>query len=97
MKLQKELLLSIGLLSMTITAPASAAPVNVNQATAKVIAQNLTGIGMVKAQRIVDYCAKEHCDQAEDLMSVKGVGSKTIEKNRENLRFSNDVSMTQAD
>ena len=64
-----------------------AAPVNVNQATAAQISENLKGIGIVKAQRIVDYCQKNACSKPEDLTNVKGVGEKTIEKNRDNLIF----------
>lgn len=64
-----------------------AAPVNVNTADSQQIAAALNGIGMVKAERISAYCQKNRCSKAEDLLAVKGIGEKTLEKISEDLRF----------
>ena len=56
--------------------------VNVNEADAKTMAGVLTGIGVRRAQAIVDY--REQYGRfysAEELTAVKGIGQATIEKN----------------
>lgn len=65
--------------------PAQAAqPVDINTADATAIAENLNGIGPAKAQAIVAY-REEHGPFAtvDDLALVKGIGLKTIERNRD--------------
>lgn len=61
----------------------AAEPVNVNTAGAEEIASNLKGIGLSKAQAIVDYREKNgtfiHVDE---LVNVKGIGIRTIDQNR---------------
>ena len=77
------------LLATTLLAPfAWAGPVDVNSADAKTLAKELDGIGMSRAQAIVEH-RKAHgpFKSAEDLARVKGVGQKTVEQNRANLRF----------
>jgi competence protein ComEA len=65
---------------------AFAAPVDVNTADAETLASALVGIGQKKAEAIVSYRQINGPFQAiEDLAKVKGIGEKTIEKNRENL------------
>lgn len=67
---------------------ALAGPVDVNTADAKTLAKELDGVGMSKAQAIVDYRkANGPFKTAEDLTKVKGLGKKTVELNRQNLRF----------
>ncbi len=58
--------------------------VNVNTADAAAIAEELNGVGMKKAQAIIDY-RKEHGNfkTIEALTEVKGIGLKTVEKNRD--------------
>ncbi len=58
--------------------------VDINSASEKELTQ-LKGVGKVKAKAIVEY-RKGHCfkDMA-DLASVKGIGVKTIEKNKQNI------------
>lgn len=60
--------------------------VNLNTADAATIDRVLLNIGPAKAQAIVDY-RKEHgaFHTAEDLAMVKGVGLKTVEKNRDRI------------
>lgn len=75
-------------MSLLFATAASAAMVNVNQDSAKTLSAELNGVGMVKAQRIVNWCQQHRCSKAEDLLEVKGIGPKTIEKNRDSLSFS---------
>ena len=59
--------------------------VNINTANLKELC-TLSGIGKVKAQAIIDW-RKENGSFAniEDLMKVKGIGPKTLEKNKDRL------------
>jgi len=81
--------LGAALLAATLLGPvAMAGPVDVNTADAKTLAKELDGVGMSKAQAIVDYRkANGPFKTAEDLTKVKGLGKKTVELNRQNLRF----------
>lgn len=74
--------------AMLLAPAAFAGPVNVNSADAATLAKELNGVGLSKAQAIVDY-RKAHGPfrSAEDLAKVKGLGSKTVDRNRPNLRF----------
>ena len=74
--------------AMLIAPTAIAGPVNVNTADAKTLARELDGVGMAKAEAIVAYRQKNGpFKSAEDLAKVDGIGKKTIEQNRANLRF----------
>lgn len=74
-------------------APAVAEVVNINTADAAAIAENLNGIGMAKAQEIVRYReANGAFKSVEELSNVKGVGEKTVEKNRDNISISKQRS-----
>ena len=65
---------------------AFAAPVNINTASAQAIAKNLKGVGLKKAQAIVMYRKKHgNFKTVESLSKVKGIGFKTVEKNRANI------------
>ena len=62
-------------------------PVNVNTASAEQIAQSLVGVGLSKAQAIVEYRNKNGLFQHPDeLVKVKGIGLKTVDKNRDLIR-----------
>ena len=63
-----------------------AGQVNVNTADAKKIASELSGIGAVRAEAIINY-RKENGNfkSVEELAKVPGIGKKTIEKNREDI------------
>ena len=64
-----------------------AGPVNVNTADAETISAELKGIGLSKAQAIVEY-RKKHGPfrNADELSLVKGIGERTVELNRNDIR-----------
>ena len=84
--MKKLLLLAVLAAFLSISTLASAEPVNINTADAVTLAANIKGIGLRKAEAIVAW-RKEHgaFQRVEDLALVKGIGPKTVEKNRENL------------
>lgn len=62
--------------------------VNVNTADAGAIAEELNGIGAKKAQAIVEYReANGDFKTIESLTEVKGIGLKTVEKNRDLIQL----------
>jgi competence protein ComEA len=66
-----------------------AGPVNVNTADAETIATELKGIGLTKAKAIVEYREKHGPFQsADDLSLVKGIGERTVEMNRTDIKVS---------
>ncbi len=67
---------------------AFAGPVNINTADAETISAELQGVGMSKAQAIVEY-RKNHgpFKSFDDLTLVKGIGARTVEINRANILF----------
>lgn len=72
----------------------NAAPVNVNTADAATLAKNINGVGPKKAQAIVTYRQSNGPFKSySDLMKVKGIGQKLINRNKDDLRFS-DASST---
>lgn len=75
------------LLSLVLTASAFAADkVNINTADATAIADTLTGVGPSKADAIVAYRkANGAFKSADQLASVKGIGLKLVEKNRDRI------------
>ena len=84
MKYFKNIIFAI-LFSM-VSFSAWALPVDINKADADTIAAELTGIGATKAEAIVAYReANGPFKQVEDIVNVKGIGEKTLEKNRENM------------
>ncbi len=84
--MQKILIITGLIIFLSIGGPLIAAPVNVNQATAEQLAENLSGIGIKKAQAIVKYREKIGAfESKEQLQNVKGIGVSTIEKNESNI------------
>ena len=66
---------------------AFAGPVDINSADAETISAELKGVGLAKAKAIVEY-RKKHgpFKSPEDLSLVKGIGERTVEINRSNIR-----------
>ncbi len=70
------------------SATAFAGPVNINEADAATLAENIRGVGPKLAERIVMYRDQEgQFASVEDLINVKGIGEKMIEKNRDILKL----------
>ena len=62
--------------------------VNVNQASAQELADLLKGIGLKKAQAIVEYReAHGRFESADALVAVKGIGPSIVEKNRARIEL----------
>ena len=67
---------------------AFAGPVDINTADAETISAELKGIGLSKAKAIVEYRQKHGpFKSADDLSLVKGIGEKTVELNRSDIRL----------
>ena len=79
-------------ISAFLAAPLWAAePVNVNTATAEQIAEALSGVGMSKAQAIIEYReAHGAFKHPDELVNVKGIGLKTIDRNRGLIHVGNE-------
>lgn len=75
------------LLSMLLATAAQAADrVNINTADAATLDAVLVNVGTSKAQAIVDYRKTNGpFKSAEELAMVKGIGLKTVEKNRDRI------------
>lgn len=86
--------LGAALLAAMLLAPnAIAGPVNVNTADARTLARELQGVGMAKAEAIVAHREKNGpFKSADDLIRVKGLGKKLVERNKANLRFAAEKS-----
>jgi competence protein ComEA len=60
--------------------------VNINTADAQALADNINGVGLKRAQAIIDYReANGAFGSVDELTQVKGIGSKLLERNRESL------------
>lgn len=80
-------LAAIALLSMPMLAIAG--QVNINTADAETLAAELNGVGLVKAQAIVEYRTKHGpFKSAGDLSLVKGIGERTVERNKTDIQVS---------
>jgi len=86
------MLFLLGLTSFTMSV--FAAPVNINTADAKTIADALNGIGLKKAEAIVQYRTEKGPFKAiEELANVPGIGEKTIEKNKADLLLGDSAAV----
>ena len=83
MKLLHTLFLTTILL---FSSAAFAGKININSANAEQIASAMTGIGDSKAKAIVDYRSSHgKFKSVQDLENVDGIGSKTVEKNKDKI------------
>lgn len=75
-------------LILAFSSPVMAQEVNINTADAQTIADSLNGIGLKKAEAIIAW-RTEHGNFKDlaSLESVKGIGQKTLEKNKDNIQF----------
>ena len=63
--------------------------VNVNAAPAEELAEVLVGVGIKRAEAIVEYREKfGDFEVAADLLSVRGIGEHVVETNRDKIHFS---------
>ena len=79
------------LITLIACAPlwAFAGPVDINTADAETMSMELNGVGMAKAEAIVEYRKKYGpFKSADDLSLVKGIGERTVELNRANILVS---------
>jgi competence protein ComEA len=83
--------LSITAIAFLLLAPLTvlAGPVDINTADAETISTELKGIGPSKAKAIVEY-RKKHgpFSSPDDLSLVKGIGERTVELNRADIKVS---------
>ena len=75
------------LLAAALPFAAFAGPVDINTADAETISAELKGIGLSKARAIVEYRQKHGPFKSpDDLSLVKGIGDRTVELNRADIR-----------
>ena len=80
------ILKSIALSLLLATTAYAADKVNINTADVAALDAVLINVGPAKAQAIVDYrTANGLFKSAEELAMVKGIGLKTVEKNRDRI------------
>jgi competence protein ComEA len=84
-------ILSTAALAVLLMAPllSFAGQVDINSADAETISAELKGVGLSKARAIVEY-RKKHGPfrSADDLSLVKGIGERTVELNRSDIKIS---------
>ena len=71
-------------MTMLLSAGLAFGAIDINKANATEL-QILKGIGATKAQAIVAYRDKTCFVNIDALVDVKGIGIKTVDKNRDNL------------
>ena len=79
-----KFLLTLLVTCMLASLACAAEPVNVNTASVEEIAENLNGVGLSKAALIVEYRdANGPFTHADELVNVKGIGVRTVDKNKD--------------
>ena len=75
-------------LMLTFSSVSIAQEVNINTADAQTIATSLNGIGLKKAEAIVVWRTENgNFTDLAGLQNVKGIGQKTLEKNKADIQF----------
>lgn len=73
-------------LAMLVSMQVYAGPVDINTASASILAGAIDGVGEKKAATIVAYRdAHGPFNSVDELSNVKGIGAVTVDKNRHNL------------
>jgi competence protein ComEA len=84
-------ILSTAAIAVLLMAPLTvlAGQVDINNADAETLSAELKGVGLSKAKAIVEY-RKKHGPfrSADDLSLVKGIGERTVELNRSDIKVS---------
>ena len=66
----------------------ASATININTASAQQLADQLVGIGLSRASKIVAYRkANGPFHHANDLTAIKGIGERTIKRNQSKIRL----------
>ena len=83
------------LLACMLALPAwAAATLNINQATAEEIAEAMNGVGLTKAEAIVAYRnTNGPFTLVDELVNVKGIGLRTVDRNRETVNTGSDKKL----
>ena len=78
----KKGIIAVSVFASAMAFAVSGQPVKINTADAQAIADQLNGIGLKKAEAIIEY-RKEHgpFKTLEDLKNVKGIGDATVSTN----------------
>ncbi|MFI2810755.1 MULTISPECIES: helix-hairpin-helix domain-containing protein [Microbulbifer] len=64
----------------------AASTININQSTAEDIAAVLEGVGPVRAEMIIKYREENGpFTSVEQLLEIKGIGTATLDKNRDKI------------
>lgn len=87
-----------GVMMLFLCARVLAAPVDVNTASADALADALNGVGPKLASAIVQYREKNGpFSSAEDLLNIKGIGPRVLEKNKADLLIDGQVPKSSAE
>ncbi len=71
---------------LLVSSAVFADPVNINTASAEELAANLIGVGPKKAMAIIEFRETNGpFFSPEEIVNVKGIGPKTLEKNQKNI------------
>jgi len=75
-------------LALSFTLVSIVQAVNINTADAQSLSDGLNGVGIKKAQAIISWRdANGQFKTANDLTQVKGIGAKTVEKNKDDIQL----------
>lgn len=76
----------LAVLALTASGLAHAGTVNINTADAATLAAELEGVGMARAEAIVEYREKVgRFETTEQLMDVSGIGPRVLEWNQDRI------------
>ncbi|MGA8262230.1 MAG: helix-hairpin-helix domain-containing protein [Arenicellales bacterium] len=88
--MKTKMLLGSCIAGMLLACQCLASPVNINKADAATLAKSLSGVGAVTSKEIVAYRKKNGAfKKPEDLMNVNGIGQKTFDANKKDIRVKN--------